>query len=221
MKLALSNQETKKIESPSLFYFDTNIFGDLLDSDNPKASRFLRIIESKISERRICVVPSFETLQEILIVPEDSRGLSTQRQNLYRRIVDWPIYLLKPTHEIFRDDILSFAKSGKRDIPFVRPDHKLWDFINPIRFNRINLSGRNLLEKTIEFNRRFIENVITRPIFKNEKEIRESNKKFNFNSELQWGYLWKPSNTAYIIAKDFAERLNVLKECEGRGIDIF
>jgi len=219
MKSRSSNQQTEKPEKPLLVYFDTNIFGDLSDPQNQNAAKYLKVIEDKISLRRILIVPSFETLQEILIVPEDNTGLSAKRQDLYRRIVDWPIYLLKPAEEIFQDDILSFAKNGNPDIPFVRPDHKMWDYINPIRFGRLTLSQRELLSKTADFNRRFVEKVLMRPISEKAKDINKNIRGHNSTNEMQWLCVWQTGNTAHIMARDFAARFNVLKECEQRGLD--
>jgi len=206
------------VEKVLLVYFDTNIFGDLLDPLNQIAAQWLNIIKAKISENRIRIVPSFETLQEILIVPEDKDGLSEQRQKLYREIVDW-LYLLKPVNEIFRDDILSFARNGNQDIPFVRPNHKMWDYIIPIRFDRITLPIENLISKIADFNRRFVERLLMRPVFKKAKDIRRIIRSPNSNAEMQWMYLWQPGNVAHIMAKDYAVILNVLKECEKQGLD--
>jgi len=199
-------------------YFDTNIFGDLLDPSNQIAAQWLNIIKAKTSERCIHVVPSFETLQEILIIPEDKSGFSEQRQKLYREIVDW-LYLLKPANELFIDDILSFAQTGKQTIPFVRPDHKMWEYINPIRFGKITLSTKDLISKTADFNRGFVEKVLMRPIFERAKDVRKNIRKSNSDSEMQWMYLWQSGNTAHIMARDFASSLNVLKGCEKQGLD--
>lgn len=199
-------------------YFDTNIFGDLLDPSNQIAAQWLNIIKTKISESRIRIIPSFETLQEILIVLEDNSGLSEQRQKLYREIVDW-LYLLKPANEIFQDDIVSFAQTGKQTIPFVRPDHKAWEHIIPIRLNRISLPIKEAISKATNFNQRFVENVLMRPDFDRAKDVRKRIRKSNSDPEMQWMYLWQPGNTAHIMAKDYATILNVLSECEKQGLD--
>ena len=213
-----AHQKKTMAEKVLSVYFDTNIFGDLLNPSNQIAAQWLKIIKAKISESRIRIVPSFETLQEILIVPEDKNGLSEQRQKLYREIVDW-LYLLKPANELFRDDILSFAQTGKQAISFVRPDHKMWGYINPIRFGRITLSIKDLISKAADFNRRFVEKVLIRPVFERAKDVRKIIRKSKSNPERQWMYLWQPGNTAHIMARDFAARLNVLKECEKQGLD--
>lgn len=213
----------KKPEKPLPVYFDTNIFGDLVDPENPDAVPWLNIIEAKISEGHIRIIPSCETIQEILFVLEEDNILCTQRQKLYRRIVDW-LNVLKPADELLRDDILVFAQTGKPELPFVRPDHWLWNNLNPIRFGRKLFSKSNLQElytKQGVFNQGFVKRVLMRADPERAKEVRKSIGKSQPGVERQWMTLWQAGGTAQIIARDFAEHSNVLKECEHRGLDKF
>lgn len=211
----------KKPEKPLPVYFDTNIFGELVNTENLNAVTWLNIIESKISEGHIRVIPSCETIQEFLFVSEEDNILCTQRQKLYSRIVNW-LYLLKPTDELFRDDILAFAQTGTPELPFVRPDHWLWDYINPIRFGRKLFSKskfQELYTQEMASNDGFVKKVLMRPDPQKVKQVLENIRKSQSNPEMQWKTLWHPGSTAQIMARDFAEHCNVLKECEQRGLD--
>jgi hypothetical protein len=212
----------EKSGQPQLVYWDTNVFGDLVDTANADASEWLKIIRTAISEEHIHIVPSFETLQEILIVPEDKSGLWNRRQQLYRDVVDW-MHLLKPADELFHDDIVAFARTGNPGFPFVRPDHPLWACIDQIRFGKIHFSspsgGNDYLSQTGDFNRRFVSKVLMRADPQRAKLVRDNIRTTRSTSEMQWKRLWNCGGTATIMARDFADHLNVLTECQHRGLD--
>ena len=207
---------------PVPVYFDTNVFGDLTDVGNPDTSEWLRALRIGISEHRVRIILSFENLQELLIGPEHKSNDLQRCRELCREIADW-LYLLKPAHELFEDDILSFARTGGPSIPFVRPGHELWEYIDPIRFGQRDLlrslQSKDCLSRTMNFERGFVNSVLKRANPDRAKSVRSNIKRHQSNPESQWKALWDDGATAEIMARDFADRLNVLPECEERGLD--
>jgi hypothetical protein len=210
----------KKPEKPLSVFFDSNIFGDLVAPKNPDAVSLLNIIEVEISEGHIRIIPSWETIREIFFVLEKDNILCNQ-PNLYSRIVDW-LYVLKPAEDILRDDILGFAQTGEPELPFVRPDHWLWDYITPIRLGKKLFSKSKVKElstKQSELDQGFVNRVLNRVDPEKAKEVLKSKGKSQPNVEIQWMNLWQAGGNAQRMARKFADDLNVLKECERRGLE--
>jgi hypothetical protein len=209
----------KKPEEPIDMFFDSNIFGELVAPNNADAVSWSDIIEAKVSEGHIRIIPSWQTIREIFFVLEKDNNLSNQR-DLYRHISDW-LYVLKPAEDILRDDILSFAQTGKPELPFVRPNHFLWNYINHIRFGKKLFSKsefEGLYASQRVLDQGFVKNVLMGVDPEKAKEVRKSKGKSQPNVEIQWINLWQPGDSAHKMAIEFADSLNVLNQCEHRGI---
>jgi hypothetical protein len=190
-------------------YFDANVFGNLADS-TPIAKKKTQGLREVIDHRKISICPSFECFAELIFALEFNRSKYEKLRDIYYSFVDWQ-YILKDAGDIFKEDILSFARKGKQTSAFANLDDSC-EFMSNVRSGKDVLTEAHL--RTIINMSHKKAQMFTSAVL-HPGPLDHLKGKYTDRDFLR---LWQRGSTAEIMASDFARRFRVITKCKQRGI---
>jgi len=192
-----------------LVYFDVNVFGNLAES-TANAKNKIKKLRGAIDRGKISICPSFECFAELIFALKHNQGLYIKLRDLYYSLADWK-HILKDAADVFKDDILAFAKTENKDSPFANIDNNC-EFINNVRAGK-NVLAETHLRKIIDKSHKKAQIFVSVVLSPGPLDHIKGN-----YTERDFLGLWEAGNTAEIMASDFARKLRVLRACRSRGI---
>ncbi len=193
---------------PLVVHFDTNIVRDLAEIRLPRAEHQTNIIRELIEKGKLIIAPSFEVLYEILSAPDLCNAKQIRNAQFYEGIVDWS-YALKPSNQMFQEDIISLASKGGPSTPFCAIDGNQSGFIQSIRKGDgifPDHEWEKVVKKSRRQNERFVNvlfnNFVKKLSPKGKKDLRKHPQK-------TWQKWWEYGGLAEILADSFGNKLQV------------
>ncbi len=209
-----SSNDIKKV------FFDQNVFADLAGRIQDSAE-YLCKIRNSIKQGQLIIVPAVELFDELVPVSQSNEQQFQIRWRLIQELVDWS-YALKPANEILKDDILSFADTGKPDTPFATEKWKDYGIVKTLAEMKEPPSDTGLLQelspKIHQFKRCFT-SLINRA-GKNHHEQIIVPRNFTFLQYWQETLACSDYKKSFpqLMISDLADRLEVGDSCRERGL---